>query len=206
MIEILLLVSALCMDEMVASMAYGADGIRIRARETILMNVVSGSFLGIAGGVGRLFSGMTDEKTAQVIGFVCLLFLRVLKLSDYFIKSYINRHESLWKNISFSFSSLRFIISIYGNPTKADEDGSHTLSIKETLFLSCAMSIDSLAVGAMAAFLGLNLPLAVFMTFIIGCLAVCTGYRIGRKLARKSKKDLSWVCGVFLILLAVTKL
>ena len=206
MIEILLLVIALCVDEMVASMAYGADGILLRVKDMLLMNLISSTFLGIALGVGTLFTGLIEARTAQMVGFVCLLFLGLLKLSDYFIKSYINRHAILWKNLSFSFSNLRFIISIYANPSAADSDESRTLSVKETFFLSCAMSIDSLAVGAMAAFLGVNPWLAVLMAFVVGVAFVLIGYQVGRKVVIKSKKDLSWLCGVFLILLALSKL
>lgn len=206
MIEILLLVSALCVDEMLASIAYGADGIRIRMRDMLLMNLVSSGFLGVSWGVGLLFSGLISEQLARAVGFVCLLFLGGIKLADYFIKAYINRHARLWKNISFSVSGLRFMISIYGNPAEADKDASRTLSVKETLFLSCAMSIDSLAVGTMAAFLGGNLLLSVLLTFLIGFFCVFAGYQAGKGLAVKSKRDLSWLCGIFLILLAFTKL
>ena len=206
MIEILLLVTALCVDEMVASLAYGAEGIRLGIKNMLLMNLVSSFFLGLALGVGTLFTGLIDAHVAQVVGFVCLLLVGILKLSDYFIKAYINRHARLWKNISFSFSSLRFIVSIYANPEVADKDDSHTLSVKETLFLSCAMSIDSLAVGAMAAFLGVNLWLSVLATFVVGFLFVLAGYYAGRRVGVKSKMDLSWICGVFLILLAVSKI
>ena len=206
MIEILLLVTALCVDEMVASLAYGAEGIRLGIKNMLLMNLISSFFLGLALGIGTLFSGLIDVRAAQLTGFICLLFLGILKLSDYFIKAYINHHARLWKNISFSFSGLRFIVSIYANPAAADRDDSRTLSVKETFFLSCAMSIDSLAVGAMAAFLGVNLWLSVLATFVVGFLFVLTGYYAGRRVGIRSKKDLSWLCGVFLILLAVSKI
>lgn len=206
MIEIFLLVVALCVDEMVACMAYGADGMKLGMRQIVLMNLVCSFFLGVSLGAGTLFSGLIQEQTARAVGFVCLLLLGLVKLSDYFIKAYINRHANLWKNISFSFSNLRFIISIYGNPSAADKDESHTLSTKETLFLSCAMSIDSLAVGAMAAFLGVNLVAAVLMTFSVGSVLGFAGYQIGRHAVRKKKRDLSWLCGVLLIVLAIMKL
>lgn len=74
MIEIFLLVSALCVDEMVASMAYGADGIKLGIRQILLMNLVCSSFLGVSLGAGTLFSGLIQEQTARAVGFVCLLF------------------------------------------------------------------------------------------------------------------------------------
>lgn len=206
MIEILFLVIALCVDEMVASMAYGAEGIRLGIKNMLLMNLVSSFFLGLALGVGTLFTGLIDARTAQLVGFVCLLSLGIVKLSDYFVKAYINRHARLWKSISFSFSSLRFIVSIYANPAAADKDDSRTLSVKETFFLSCAMSIDSLAVGAMAAFLGVKLWISVVTTFVAGFLFVLAGYHVGRRVGTRSKRDISWLCGVFLILLAFSKL
>lgn len=204
--DILLLVSALCIDEMVASMAYGTDGIKIRLRDAALMNVISSSFLGFALFMGSLLQGLMTREVAQVIGFVCLFLLGTLKLLDYSIKAYINRHSHLWKNISFSFSSLKFIISIYGNPIEADQDESHTLSCRETVFLACAMSIDSLVAGTLAAFLDINLWISVGMAFLIGCVSVMSGFFLGKKIAVRCKWDLSWIGGVLLILLAVSKL
>ena len=206
MMEILLLVSALCIDELVASMAYGANGIRLKMTNVLLMNLVSSGFLGAALGFGTLFTGLMEQQTARMIGFVCLFFLGIIKLSDYFIKCYINRHEKQWRSIRFSVSGLRFIISIYADPRAADKDQSNTLSIKETLLLSCAMSIDSLTVGTMAAFLGVSIPASVACSFVVGCICVLAGYGLGKKILTKSSHDLSWIGGVFLLLLALSRL
>lgn len=206
MIEILLLVSALCIDEMVATLAYGANGIKVHFREILVMNIISSGFLGVALFLGSILQGLISQGMAQAIGFISLFLLGMVKLLDYSIKAYINKHTPIWKNISFTFSRLKFIISIYGNPVEADEDDSHTLSLKETIFLSCAMSIDSMVAGTLAAFLDINKILTVFMAFAVGIVFAQAGYLSGHKLSNKCNKDLSWLSGALLILLGFVRL
>lgn len=53
MLQILVLCLALCMDEFVASIAYGADGISINWKETGVMNGICSACLGAALCLGR---------------------------------------------------------------------------------------------------------------------------------------------------------
>lgn len=204
--DILLLVTAICMDEFVASMAYGADGITIRPREMILMNLVSSVFLGLAFLFGQFLNTFIPENATKFLCIFCLFGVGFVKLLEGTLKGYINRQTERWKNVSFHFSGLKFIISVYGNPVNADEDGSKSLSVKETLFLACAMSLDSLFVGALAAFLTVSIPLTIALTFGIGMLAVFMGDLLGKKVLSNSKYDFSWMSGALLMLLALSKI
>ena len=76
----------------------------------------------------------------------------MVKLLDYSIKAFINRNSCVRRDLSFSLSGLKVIVSIYGNPMAADADGSLSLGWKETVFLAFAMSIDSLVAGTMLHF------------------------------------------------------
>lgn len=110
------------------------------------------------------------------------------------------------KDIHFSFSQLQFIISIYGNPTAADSDHSQTLSMKETVFLAFAMSIDSLVAGTFAAFLKIHILPTMLAAFLIGVAAMGLGQLLGRKIASRLSWNLSWLSGVLFIVLAFSKL
>ena len=103
------------------------------------------------------------------------------------IKNYINHHYEVRKDIHFSFSQLQFIISIYGNPTAADSDHSQTLSMKETVFLAFAMSIDSLVAGTFAAFLKIHILPTMLAAFLIGVAEMCIRDRF-RSLCGKSPR------------------
>jgi putative Mn2+ efflux pump MntP len=129
----------------------------------------------------------------------------VLKCLDWGIKSYINQSSAFGRSLSFSLSGLRVIVHIYGDPMAADADGSHSLGWQETLFLAMAMSIDSLGVGTMAAFLDLPRLRTLFLAFVLGIGMMEMGLWLGRRAALKWKCDLGWVSGLLLICLGAGK-
>ena len=202
MFHILVLVLALCMDTFVASMAYGANKVHITWEKIVAMNA---GCLGIALAAGSILDDLVPETMTRTVCFISLFLLGIVKLLDYFIKKYINRHVSLHKGITFSFSGLRVIVNIYGDPMAADWDHSQSLSWKEVLFLSFAMSIDSLIAGALSAFLEIPVGLTMGTAFIMGIVVMAAGLFLGRKLAARCKCDLSWISGVLFMILAVTK-
>lgn len=205
MFHILVLVLALCMDTFVASMAYGANKVHITWEKIVVMNAICSGCLGIALVAGSVLDGLVPESMTRTVCFISLFLLGVVKLLDYTIKKYINRHVSLHKGITFSFSGLRIIVNIYGDPMAADWDYSQSLSWKEVLFLSFAMSIDSLIAGALSAFLEIPVGLTMGTALIMGIVMMYAGLFLGRKLASRCKCDLSWISGVLFMILAVTK-
>lgn len=205
MFRIILLVLALCMDTFVASMAYGANKVTVTWRKIVVMNVICSGCLGISLAAGSLLDGLVPESMTRAVCVASLSLLGIVKLLDYFIKKYINRHASLHKGLTFNFSGLRVIVNIYGNPMAADWDDSKSLSWKELVFLSFAMSIDSLIAGALSAFMRIPVGLTAGTALVCGIFMMYFGLFIGKKLAARIKCDLSWVSGVLFLILAVTK-
>ena len=206
MFQAILFCLALCTDAFVASIAYGADAVRIDWKQMGLMNAISSACLGAALSFGTLLRTLVPENAVRLVAFVSLLFLGCIRLSDSLIKNYINRHCGVHKDIHFSFSRLRFILSIYGNPSEADEDRNRVLSMKEAAFFGFAMSIDSLAAGTFAAFLQIPVFFTLAVSFLFGMAAQACGQRIGKGLAARSRRDFSWVSGLLFLALAFERL
>ncbi|MDO4276536.1 MAG: manganese efflux pump [Eubacteriales bacterium] len=205
MLEILLLVTALSMDTFVASIAYGANEIHLSWKEVLLINGICAGVLGLALCLGTVIDSFVPETLTKGICFVSLLLLGIVKLLDYGIKKAINTKKGLHKDIEFTVSKLHFIITIYGNPMAADKDSSRSISTREAVFLAFAMSLDSLIAGTLAAFLKIHIALTVGSDFIMGILMMCFGLFLGRKMASKSGRDLSWLGGLLFLLLAFLK-
>lgn len=206
MCNIILLVLALCTDSFVASIAYGANRVHISWEKILGVNLICSGLLGFALFLGGAVHGLFPEDFARVVGFTCLLLLGVVKLLDYMIKKYINSHVNVHKALSFSVAGLSVIVSIYGNPLKADWDHSKSLSWKETAVFSLAMSIDSLAAGALSGLLEMPVVLPALVSLVLGTGVMYTGVFLGNKLAAKKDWDLTWVSGILFILLAFLKL
>lgn len=205
MLHILILVLALCMDTFVASMAYGANKVQISWEKIVVMNAICSGSLGFALMAGGLLDEIIPQSMTRLICFISLFLLGIIKLLDYSVKKYINRNAALHKGIAFSFSGLKVIINIYGNPLAADWDHSQSLSWKEIVFLSFAMSIDSLLAGALSAFLEIPVGLTVGTALVMGILVMYGGLLLGRRLAARLSVDLSWLSGVLFLILAFTK-
>ena len=201
-----ILVVALCTDTFVASLAYGANQVHVAWGRIVLLNAICSVCLGLSLGVGSIIQAFVPAVFTRAICFTSLFLLGLIKLLDYSIKSYINRHCSIRRNLSFSLSGLNVIISIYGDPMAADVDGSQSLGWRETIFLALAMSIDSLVAGTMAAFLDIPIAATLILSFTVGTAVMYGGLCLGRKAAMHWKCDLSWVSGLLLMALALTKM
>ena len=120
------------------------------------------------------------------------------------LKSILRKHKGNGK-VSFSCFNIGFVISVYLDETKADADRSKILSPKEAVALALALSVDSVSGGLGAGLSGANILRVCLLSFIFGLMAVASGGKLGEGLSKKGP-DLSWVSGVFLIVLAAYKL
>lgn len=205
-LEALVLVVALSVDAFVASLAYGTNKIKIPFRSVVVISLVCSAMLALSLAVGSLVRPFLPPGLTNLLCFAILFVLGAVKLCDSTIKSIIRKKQQLKKELSFSFLHLSFILCVYANPEQADLDASKTLSPAEAASLALALSLDGLAVGFGAAFSNINPFVSVLFSLLINIFAVVLGCRAGNKIAERSSLNLSWLSGVMLLLIAVTKL
>ena len=204
--EALLLTLALSTDAFAASLGYGADHIRIPPVSVGLISGICSLMLGVSLLVGTVIRPYLPDWMAKWLCFSILFLLGVIKLFDITIKSYLKKRKQLRKHFSFSALHMNFIVSVYANPQEADRDASRTLAPIEAIPLAFAMSLDGLAVGFGAAFDGMHIWMVISASLLFGVLAILSGSALGNRLAQKTSFDLSWLSGVILIFLSVSKL
>lgn len=203
--HILILVSALCLDTFVASTAYGTNQIKLSHQQIAVFNGICCLCLGVSLLFGTFLDSQIPETFTKEICFLSFLFLGCLRLFHSAICHYLKYHKFIHKNTSFSLSNLNLMIDIYIDPVEADTDHNQQLSWKEVIFLSLAMSIDSLFTGIMAAFLKISIPITMLTTFLVGECFTYLGLFIGHKISTRCPKDLTWLGGILFILLAFLK-
>jgi putative sporulation protein YtaF len=191
-----------------ACFAYGTADIHIPPLSEFIINLVSCLILGIALLAGMLLRPLLPSGLTNIICFVILLMMGLLKLCDGAVKALIRHRKAAGREITFSVSlfSLRFILHIYADPEEADRDRSRSLSAAESLPLAVALSLDALGAGFGAAISAIHIPLTLLITFICTAAAIRVGGALGRKLARRLPFDLSVPCGVLLMVLAIRNL
>lgn len=206
MIESLLLVSSVCIDAFVASIAYGTNKIKIPLLSAIIISAVGSLILGFSLFVGSLIKELLPSFLPSILSFCILMILGIYRLFEGLFKNYIQKKERLDKPLKIKVFDMNFVIQVYADETKADFDKSKILSTKEAFYLAFALSFDSLAVGFGSSLGGGNYLLTILLCFIIGFICVVSGTCLGKKIIEKSNFNLSWLSGVILMILAINKL
>lgn len=204
--QIVLLLIALSVDVFVASMACGAEHIRIGKKTALCISGICSGVLFLSLLVGNILQGVLNERYTKWICFFVLLAVGIFKLAEYAIKSYTRRHPFFCKHMKITISQVQFIFSIYNDPTEADCDHSATMSVMEGVFFALAMSLDGFFGGVGAALLGINIWLTSILNFLLGFAAVSAGSYLGKRLTQQRERDLSWVGGLVFVCLAFGKI
>ena len=201
-----LLIVALSIDVFLASVACGAEQIKIEKKTALCISAVCSGVLFLSLAMGNLLDGVIKEKYTVYLCFAGLLLIGVFKLAEYGIRAYIRKHKFVCKRVKITFSQLNFILSIYNNPVMADKDRSSVMSVTEGVFFALAMSLDGFFGGLGAAFLHINVVETVLMNFFLGYAAVRAGSLAGMRAAVRKEGDYSWIGGALFVLLAFSKL
>lgn len=205
MLESLILVSSLCIDTFVASIAYGTDRIKIPFASNIVINLVCSLFLAISLSLGSILKEFLSPGIASTLSFTLLFTLGILRLFESFFKTYVQNFSNLGAPLTFKLFDFKFVLEIYANETKADYDKSKNLTLKEAVYLAVALSLDSIAVGFGSSLVSINFFQILFLSFVIGVLSLFLGVCIGKKFIEKVDINLSWLSGSMLIFLAILR-
>jgi putative sporulation protein YtaF len=204
--EAFMLALAVSMDAFVASFAYGSNKIKIPMLSVQIVTLTCSAILGLSLAVGSYIRELMPPRLTVVICFLILFFLGLIKLLDCVTKSLIRKYSDIKKELCFSLFNFKFLLQLYADPEKADVDCSRTISPIEAASLAIALSLDGIALGFGAAIGNVNGWAVFFCSFLTGGLAVILGCYLGNKMARKLSFNLSWLSGVFLLVLAFMKL
>lgn len=200
-LEAALIALALSVDSFVAAFSYGTSKIKIPFSSVGIISVTSSLITGLSMLTGSFVKDYIPSGFTTLLSFGILFLLGVLKLFD------------------------------SSQPKNADKDHSQSISPKEALSLSAALSLDGCAAGfgaslsagmtaspgaaaagfdasAAAGTASSLAPVAAVFLFslIFGALMVLTGSHIGNKAAGRLPIKPGIIGGLLLILLAVARL
>ena len=202
MLEILLLVLSVSLDSFIASISYGSSKIKIPLISALIVDIISSSMLGISLVFGSFLQNYISINIAKLFSFIILFILGFYRLFEGLLKSYINKKSKNSSPLTFKLFDFNFVLQVYANEIKADFDKSKTLSYKEAVYLSFALSLDSLAVGFGSSLIIINYILVFIISIIIGLIAILLGADIGKKFVENINFNFSWLSGTMLIILA----
>ena len=191
-LNLLLLIVAVSSDGFCAAFGLGVSGITIPPKSAAVISASGAAFLTLSAALGGTAVRFIPSGVCSVISGTILI---LLGLFNIFHKAF----ERLCCKLPEG-SRLRVCLS----DEEADTDRSKDISCKEALVLSAALSADSLAAGLGAGFGTVPmLPIAV-LSFVIGFVFVISANALGKKASSAKKLDLRCLCGILLIVFAVT--
>lgn len=206
MVDSFLVVLVLSLDAFTASVAYGADRIRISPRSALVISGMGTLFLMVSVVAGGLLGNLIPPAFCTAVSVSILFIVGLLNFFQGAMKSFLKSKADGTGNFHFKVREIAFAIEVFLDETKADRDHSKTLSVREALYLGIALSVDSLATGFGIGFSSVRLWEIALFSFLVNLAAVLFGSMAGRRLSGLSKVDLSWLGGLIIIGIAVMKL
>lgn len=204
MAEDVFLVLAMITDTFFVSLSYAGEKIKIPAISAVIISFVSSCVLTLSLFFSKSVGAFFPQDYCRITGALILGIIGLIQFFKNSFKAILKKHSGNG-SVSFNCFNIGFVISVYLDEKKADCDSSKILSVKESLALSLALSVDSLCGGIAAGISGSSIIRVAVMSFFLGLLSVATGIKLGRQL-NNTFIDLSWLSGAFLIFIAILRL
>lgn len=204
MLDMLLLLLATTCDSFFMSIAYGVEGIRISWKAILIIACCGTMFLGISMLLAGVITCLFSPVAAKWISFVILFGLGLIHIFRAQVKYMVKRYKE--KPLVIRYSNVSFVVDIMLDEKAADMDRSKELNSKEALYLGIALSLDSLASGIAYGIAYAHVGLLLAMSFAAGMTMIIAGRGIGSRISHYAQKDVSWISGVLLLLLALLRL
>lgn len=192
MIRCLLLVAAVSMDSFAAAIGIGSAGIKIPFRSAVIISFTGSLFLSVSVALAGAAKLAVPENICSAVSFFLLIALGIFNLFRNALKHIVAGSENKRENPAM----LLF------DGAAADKDDSKSISAREAAALAVALSADSLVTGISAGLGTIDLPMLSAMTFAAGLASMIIGRKLGTIAAKALDKDLGWLCGTVLIILA----
>lgn len=200
--SLVLFLTAVSLDSLTAGFSYGTDEVHIKLPALLPLALVPALFITAAQGLGAFVGSFLPGGILPCLSFLLLFLIGTAKLLESLIRLLAKKRPSLMGNWGCKIKQLNIIFTVYLSPEDANQDDLQVLSPKEALLLSLALSLDSVLAGM--AFTTGSFPLAALflLAALFNLLLFAAGYGIGLLASKVFRIDLSWLSGLFLLLLA----
>lgn len=203
---LLLFLAAVSIDSLTAGLTYGTQRVQIKLPAYLVLICVPAAFITAANRIGSYLSLLLPDTLLPFLSFTLLAILGCSKLTESLIRFLARRYPSLSRNWGCKIKQINIIFTVYLSPEDANQDDLQILTPKEALLLSLALSLDSVLVG-MAFTTGPIHPVMLFaLAALFNLILFAAGYAFGHLLSSVLHFDLSWLSGLFLIVLAIQAL
>ena len=203
---LLLFLTAVSIDSLTAGLTYGIQRVKLRPAACLILIVIPSLFITTANRIGSFLFFLLPQTALPFLSFTLLALLGLSKLTESLLRLLTRKYPSLTRNWGLKIKQINIIFTVYLSPEDANQEDLQILSAKEALLLSLALSLDSVLAGM--AFTAERLPLLplFLLAALFNLLLFGAGYGFGHLVSSVLRVDLSWLSGLFLLLLALQSL
>ena len=199
---VLLFMLAVSVDSLTAGLSYGASRVHIKLVSAVFLVLIPSVCITLMTQAGSLLFSLFPASVLSLLSFLLLFFHGCEKLLESLIRHLAKAYPDIVGNWTCKIRQLNIIFTIYFSPEEANKQEVQILSGKEAFFLSLALSLDSMF-ASMAFSCQVNSLLFLFLSAaFFHFLLFSIGYLSGLFLSKKCSFDLSWLSGLFLLLLS----
>ncbi|MBD5514349.1 MAG: hypothetical protein HDR06_06750 [Lachnospiraceae bacterium] len=203
---LLLFLTAVSIDSLTAGLTYGTRRVRIKLPAYLILICVPAAFITAANRIGSYIFLLFPQAVLPFFSFIVLAFLGCSKLFESLLRLLARKYPSLTRNWGCKIKQLNIIFTVYLSPEDANQEDLQVLSPKEALLLSLALSLDSVLAGMAFTTGALPLVTLFLLAALFNLLLFAAGYGVGLLASTVLRIDLSWLSGLFLLLLALQAL
>lgn len=190
MIKILLLILAVSADGFASAVGIGAAGIKIPVRSAAVISLTGTVFLTVSVYFADVIGNFIPSELCHFISSAALVLLGIFNIFHGVIEKAVRKKKPSGQ------------LELYFDGTSADRDHSKTISCREALALSVALSADSLVTGVSAGLGRMSALSLAVPAFAVGFGAVLLGSFIGKHAVFTGNFDLQRLCGLILVVIA----
>ncbi|MBQ8844523.1 MAG: manganese efflux pump [Clostridia bacterium] len=202
-IEIFILSLILSVDSFVTGFSYGISKIKITFSKCFLISFICSIILFLSLLIGFAFSWLISNSVSKLLSFLMMFSVGLIKFILDTFGNKIEKQNSNFEKFFFNEKQKKYL-KIFVDTKKADIDDNKFISSFESLILAISLSVDSFGVG-----ISLGLSSTYFLIAIISLFftffAIYLGDSFGKKISKNIKVNLSFLCGLSLMIIAVLK-
>ena len=204
--SLLIFLTAVSIDSLTAGLTYGTQRVKIRHGAYFILVFIPALFITLVNRIGSYIFLFLPKSVLPFLSFTLLSLLGLSKLTESLLRLLAHKYPSLSRNWGWKIKQINIIFTIYLSPEDANQDDLQILSAKESLLLALALSLDSVLVGMAFTTEPIPGPLLFLLASLFNLILFTAGYLLGHLASRVLRIDLSWLSGLFLILLAIQAL
>lgn len=206
LLSLLIFLTAVSIDSLTAGLTYGTQRVKIKRCAYLILIFIPALFITLARHIGTCIYFFLPESVLPFLSFTLLALLGLSKLTESLLRLLARKYPSLTRNWGWKIKQINIIFTIYLSPEDANQEDLQILNAREALLLSLALSLDSVLVGMAFTARPLPGPFLFLLAALFNLILFTAGYTLGHLASRVLHIDLSWLSGLFLLLLALQAL